>query len=75
MGGSESESRVSAVGSDPSSMLSPELVERSSRKKNVIANQYERTPSGGEVTPRSGLMNIRIRIEHPTEIVAPTKQI
>jgi hypothetical protein len=25
------------------------------------------------VTPRSGLMNIRIRIEHPTEIVAQRK--
>jgi hypothetical protein len=33
MGGSEGESRVSVVGSDASSMLSPELVERSSRKK------------------------------------------
>jgi len=33
MGGSEDESRVSAVGSDASSMLSPELAKRSSRKK------------------------------------------
>ena len=33
MGGSEDESRVSAVGSDASSMLSPELAKRSSGKK------------------------------------------
>jgi hypothetical protein len=51
MGGSQSESRVSAVASDASSMLSPELTERSSRKKNVIANRYEWTTFGREVTP------------------------
>jgi hypothetical protein len=33
MGGSEGESRVPAVVSDASSMISPELAERSSRKK------------------------------------------
>jgi hypothetical protein len=54
MGGSEDESRVSAVGSDASSMLSPELAKRSSRKKNAIANQYEWTAFGREMTPRSG---------------------
>jgi hypothetical protein len=54
MGGSEDESRVSAVGSDTSSMLSPELAKRSSRKKKAIANQYEWTAFGREKTPRSG---------------------
>jgi len=33
MGGSQGESRVSAVASDASSMVSPELAEQSSRKK------------------------------------------
>src|SRR5258705_5919709 len=54
MGGSEDESRVSAVGSDASSMLSPELAKRSSRTANAIANQYEWTGFGREMTPRSG---------------------
>ena len=38
MGGSEDESRVSAVGSDASSMLSPELAKRSSRKMQSLIN-------------------------------------
>jgi hypothetical protein len=39
-------------------MLSPELAERSSRK-NVIANQYEWTTFGREVTRRSRPTNIQ----------------
>jgi hypothetical protein len=44
-------SRVSAIGADASPMLSPELVERSSRK-NAIADQYKCTASGHKVAPR-----------------------
>ena len=36
MGGSEGESRVWSVGSDASSMVSPELAEPSSQKKRII---------------------------------------
>jgi len=59
MGGSQGESRVSAVAAAASSMLSPELAERSSQKKDVIANQYEWTTFGREVTRRSGPTNIQ----------------
>jgi len=69
MGGSEDESRVSAVGSDASSMLSPELAKRSSRKKNAIANQYEWTAFGREMTPRSRTRRTsEIQIEHQTKL-------
>jgi hypothetical protein len=70
MGGSEDESRVSAVGSDASSMLSPELAKRSSRKKNAIANQYEWTAFGREMTPRSDPTNIRDPNRTPNQTVA-----
>jgi len=45
------ESRVSAVGADASSMLSPELAEQSSQK-NAIANQYKWAAIGHKVAPR-----------------------
>ena len=52
-------SRVSAIGADTSPMLSPELVERSSRK-NAIPSlmQYKWTAIGHKVAPRPGAPDI-----------------
>jgi hypothetical protein len=54
MGGSEDESRVSAVASDASSMLSPELATRSSRKKMQSLINTNAPAFGREMAPRSG---------------------
>lgn len=50
-------SRVSAVGADASRMLSPELVEPSSRK-NAVPNEYKWTAIRHKVTPRPGAPGI-----------------
>jgi hypothetical protein len=68
MGGSEDESRVSAVGSDASSMLSPELAKRSSRKKcnrKSIRIDRIRTGNGSSIRTRR---TSEIQIEHQTEL-------
>ena len=50
-------SRVSTVGADASPKLSPELVERSSRK-NAIPYEYKWTAIGHKVPPRPRPLDI-----------------
>ena len=69
MGGSEDESRVSAVGADASSMLSPELAKRSSRKKMQSQINTNAPAFGREMAPRSGADGTsEIQIEHQTKL-------
>ena len=50
--------RVSAIGADTSPMLSPELVERSSRKNATLPMEYKWTAIGPKVAPRPGAPDI-----------------
>jgi hypothetical protein len=69
MGGSEDESRVSAVGSDASSMLSPELAKRSSRKKKCNCKSIRMDPirTGNDSSIRTRRTS-EIQIEHQTKL-------
>jgi hypothetical protein len=68
MGGSEDESRVSAVGSDASSMLSPESAKRSSRKKsNCKSIRMDRIRTGKDSSIRTRRTS-EIQIEHQTKL-------
>jgi hypothetical protein len=59
-------SRVSTVGADASPMLSPELVEGSSRK-NAIPNEYKWTAIEHKVPPRQGRWISDDEIDDQTE--------
>ena len=70
MGGSEDESRVSAVGSDASSMLSPELAKRSSRKKMQSQINTNGQHSDGKWLLDQEPTNIRDPNRTPNQTVA-----
>src|SRR6266496_6680360 len=75
MGGSEGESRVSAVGSDASLCFLRNWRSGVLEKKNAIANQYEWTAFGREMAPRSGPTNIRDPNRTPDPNCRRVKQI
>jgi hypothetical protein len=70
MGGSEGESRVSAVGSDAFPMLSPELAKRSSRKKMQSLINTNGPHSDAKWLLDQDRRTSEIQIEHQTQTVA-----
>jgi hypothetical protein len=60
-------SRVSATGADASPKLSPELVERSSRK-NAISNEHKWAAIGDKVAPRPGAPDAQIKDQTETDL-------